>query len=284
MSDLQAQLSRDLTEAGLPNAGREAERIVAAAQRQGRGWVQIARDMVARRLQGEPLAYLTGVEEFMGVTLMAAPGALAPRAETETLGYAALAALQRCDQDRPRLIDMCCGSGNLACALAQRMPGIQVWACDLTDACVGLTRRNVEQLGLQQRVQVVQGDLFSGLDAPSLHGTVDVIVCNPPYISRSKLSDASASLLLHEPREAFDGGPYGLSIHQRVIREAQKFLRPDGVLLFELGLGQDKQVRQLFERSKSFFELQTYQNDAAQVRAISARMRAPSNDNHDRPL
>jgi release factor glutamine methyltransferase len=216
-------------------------------------------------------AYLSGRRRFMDVELLVDRGALVPREETELLGNTALDALRACGP-APRVIDMCCGSGNLACAIARRMPGAQVWASDLTDGCVSLARRNAVHVGVADRVTVRQGDLFEPLRG--LEGSIDAIVCNPPYISQGKLASAAAALLEHEPREAFDGGPYGLSIQQRVIRDAPAFLRPGGVLLFEIGAGQERQVRMLFERSRQYEAIQSFANAAGEVRVMSGSRRA----------
>jgi release factor glutamine methyltransferase len=144
-----------------------------------------------------------------------------------------------------------------------------VWASDLTDACVSLARKNAAHTGVAERVSVVQGDLFSGLK--DLVGTIDLIVCNPPYISQAKLAGERAGLLANEPREAFDGGPYGLSIHQRVVREALPFLKPGGWLLFEVGLGQERQVKMLFDRTRAYEDMRTVANAAGEVRVIAGR-------------
>lgn len=197
-------------------------------------------------------AYRSGRIEFMGVSLLAAPGALVPRHETEILGRTALRLLKE-RGPTPRAIDMCCGSGNLACALAVQLPSLSVIAADLTDGTVELARRNVAQLNLGDRVQVLQGDLFSALAPLSAPPpVVDVVVCNPPYISTGRLEKDRALLLEHEPREAFDGGPYGLSIHQRVLKEALPFLAPDGWVAFEFGAGQERQLELLFGRAKAY--------------------------------
>ena len=204
---------------------------------------------------------------FMNVELLVERGVLMPRAETELLGATALELLP----ENARIIDMCCGSGNLACALASRAPNARVWASDLTAACVTLARRNAAHVGAEERIHVVQGDLFAGLQGLGLEGTIDLVVCNPPYISQAKLAGERAVLLENEPREAFDGGPYGLSIHQRVVKEALPFLKPGGWLLFEIGLGQERQVRLLFDRTRAYQDLRMVANAANEVRVVGAR-------------
>ena len=97
------------------------------------------------------------------------------------------------------------------------------------------------------------------------------MVCNPPYISQAKLAGERAALLENEPREAFDGGPYGLSIHQRMVKEALPFLKPGGSLLFEIGLGQERQVKMLFERTRAYEDIRTVANAAGEVRVVAAR-------------
>jgi len=268
LDDVTAILSRS----GITGAGAEASRIVQAAQTSAQSdHATVALAMANRRAAGAPLAYVIGHEMFMGVELIVAEGALAPREETELLGNTALAALRSSGSAAPRVIDMCCGSGNLACAIAHHLPTARVWAGDLTDGCIAVTRRNVEHLGVSDRVVVAQGDLFAGLAGFGLEGSIDAVVCNPPYISQGKLATDRAVLLEHEPREAFDGGPYGLSIQQRVIKEALPFLCTGGILLFEIGLGQERQVKMLFDRAKAYEDIRLVANAAGEVRVVSGR-------------
>jgi release factor glutamine methyltransferase len=206
-------------------------------------------------------AYAGGRTVFMGLELIVAPGALVPRAETELLGQTAVETLRSMAVAAPRVIDMCCGAGNLACAIAMAIPEARIWACDLTDGCVDVARRNVDHHGLRERVSVHQGDLFSALAGEALAGTIDLIVCNPPYISDKRLEGDRSHLLALEPREAFAAGPYGLSIHMRVVKDAPRYLRPGGMLLFEVGAGQDRQVTILFGRDKSYENIRVI-NDA----------------------
>lgn len=274
MTALHDDIAAILRGAKIANAVAEADRIVRAAQSSNpTGHEDEARKIAGRRAKGVPLAYAVGHQMFMGVELIAAEGALAPREETELLGNSALEVARASGSAAPRLIDMCCGSGNLACAIAIHLAGAKVWASDLTDGCIAVTRRNVMKLGIADRVVVAQGDLFAALAGFRLEGTINVVVCNPPYISQGRLATDRAELLEYEPREAFDGGPYGLSIQQRVIKEALAFLRPGGTLLFEIGLGQDRQVKSLFDRAKAYTDIRSVANVAGEVRVVSGRKR-----------
>ncbi|MEP7245943.1 MAG: HemK/PrmC family methyltransferase [Gammaproteobacteria bacterium] len=219
-------------------------------------------------MTGDP--YVQGSTRFMGVELVIAPGALVPREETELLGRTAVELVAGVD-GKPRLIDMCCGSGNLACAIASHDSRVRVWASDLTDGAVAVARANVEKLGLRDRVTIVQGDLFAPLSGLGLEDTIDVIVCNPPYISSGKLEKDSADLLSHEPREAFDGGPYGVSMFQRILRGASLFLKPGGRLLFEIGAGQERQVSLLFTRAQCYEPVVAMLDAAGAPRVIVGR-------------
>src|SRR4051812_19973411 len=147
-------------------------------------------------------AYAKGIVSFMGVDLSVGPGALVPRDETELLGQTAATALATLPNATLRMIDMCCGVGNLSCALAARFPNLRSWASDVSESCVRLAQENVRRMQLEARVEVHQGDLFGSFAGRGLEGTIDVIVCNPPYISQKRLESECAELLVHEPREA----------------------------------------------------------------------------------
>jgi release factor glutamine methyltransferase len=275
MSVLLNEITTILGCGGIVDAVGEAAQIVQAANSStSSDHDKAAREMAIRRATGVPLAYVTGHKIFMGVDLIAAEGALVPRVETELLGYVALDVLRSSDLTSPVVIDMCCGSGNLACAIAHFHPSARVWASDLTDSCIKISRRNAEHVGVSDRVAVVQGDLFAGLAGLGLEGLVDVIVCGPPFISQTKLATESAWLLEHEPKEAFDGGPYGLSIQQRIVKEALPFLKSGGLLLFETGLGQERPAKMIFERTKMYEDIRLFENANGEVRVISGRKRS----------
>jgi release factor glutamine methyltransferase len=202
--------------------------------------------------------YARGYQTFMGLKLRIQPGVLIPREETELLGETACDLLKGIEY--PLVIDMCAGSGNLACALATRIPGVRVWAADAFPECVRLTELNVNDLGLQHQVQVSHSDLFEALRGRGLENTVDLVMCNPPYIPSSRLDSRSSWLLESEPRGAFDGGSYGIDIMSRVVRDAPAFLRENGVLAFEFGVGQHQLVRRLLDSTKAYDSIRMISN------------------------
>lgn len=207
--------------------------------------------------------------KFMGLMFDTTADVLVPREETEILARAALGLID--ELDAKRVIDMCCGAGNLGCAIAHHKPGIKLWASDLTDACVALARRNVAKHNLGDRVEVHQGDLFGGLAALKLEGSIDVVVCNPPYISSGRLAGDSKHLMDEQPREAFDAGPYGFAIHKRVIQDAPTYLRNGGWLVMEIGLGQEKQIDSLFKRVKRYEEPKLFHDANGAPRSMAAK-------------
>ena len=211
---------------------------------------------------------------FLGLELFVVPGALVPRPETELLARVAIAELARSGDVPLTVVDVGCGSGNLACALASRLPRARIFALDIADAAVDVTKRNAVRLGLHERIDAHVSDLFAALPS-ELEGLVDAVVTNPPYISTSKLDGERAALLAHEPREAFDAGPYGLALHQRIATEAQRWLRPGGLLACEFGLGQDRQLRTVIDRARGYEGLTFHENEAGAPRALTTRRLRP---------
>lgn len=212
---------------------------------------------------------------FMNMDFELGPSVLVPRAETELLGTVCVDRLTQ-GPVAPVVIDMCCGCGNLGIAVANHVADAQVWACDLTPETVDVAWRNVMRFGLQARVSVVQGDMFENIRNIGLENRVDLVLCNPPYISSSRLEADRAHLLENEPREAFDGGPYGISIHQRLIREAPDFLKPGGWLAFEFGEGQERQAAAMISRARVYGPAQFILDPSGTPRVALAMKLAPT--------
>lgn len=227
-------------------------------------------EIVARRLAGEPLAHLTGRQRFMGIDFLASADALVPRKETELLGNLALGKVLAAGP-AARVIDLCTGSGNLSIAIAVRAPGSDVHAADLAPEAVALARRNAELIGVADRVSFGVGDLFDALPRDQLAGTVDVVMCNPPYISSAKVSAMPDEISNYEPRLAFDGGAFGLNIIGRLLKDAPAFLKPNGWLCFEVGKGQGPYWSKALARNVSYADIETATDAAGDIRALAAR-------------
>lgn len=197
------------------------------------------REAVKRRAEGQPLQYVTGEMAFRHLVVRVVPGVFIPRPETETLAEEGLAFIR--DIESPLVIDLCTGSGAVACSIAQEHPGARVWATDLSALAVETARCNAERLGLFDRVNVFEGDLFAPLEAgesrQELLGKVDLVISNPPYIPSGDLPDLPPEVLGFEPHLALDGGPDGLDVARRIMEDARAWLRPGGLLAMELDEG-----------------------------------------------
>ncbi len=280
---LMTAIQNILMSGGVDDPVAESERILAETRdlELADMWER-AVSMARTRASGVPLGYVLGRQRFMGVEIEVNPGVLIPRNETELLGWEAVARLREVRGAHgmdAHVIDMCCGSGNLACGIAHAIPGAEVWASDLMDDCALLAKRNAKRLGLGGRIHVASGDLFKPLAAMGA-SACDLIVCNPPYISSHRLNRDRQDLLSHEPRQAFDGGPYGLSIYQRLVHDAASFLLTGGWLLLELGVGQATSLDLLLQRSGYYDRIELVPDPQGEARVAAARRGPAITDGH----
>ncbi|MGQ0652029.1 MAG: N5-glutamine methyltransferase family protein [Betaproteobacteria bacterium] len=235
------------------------------------------RELIELRRSGVPLAHLTQRQFFLGLELIAGGEALIPRKETEILGRAALAKLQALSSAGGQggaeltVIDVCTGSGNLALACAWYRPNARVFGSDITPEAVDLAQRNADRLRLASRVEFRRGDLLEPFDNDAFLGRVDLLSCNPPYISSAKLGTLDPEIGRYEPRAAFDGGAFGVSILMKLLKQAPRFLRRGGWLAFEVGLGQGPGLLRQLERNAAFAAVEAHRDAAGEVRAILAR-------------
>ena len=200
--------------------------------------------LVARRACHEPLQYLLGEMEFCGLLLELGPGVFIPRPETEALVDRALALGP---PEGATVLDLCTGSGAVACALGVRRPGWTVWAVERAGLAADCARANVRRLGLDGRVRVREGDLFEPLRESVSAGAVDLVVANPPYLAAPVLPALPVEVRDWEPRDALDGGPDGLDVIRRLLGQAPEWLRSGGGLLVEIGEEQGPAARALIE-------------------------------------
>ncbi len=231
------------------------------------------RAYIDKRLAGIPLAHLTQRQQFMGVEFIVGPDALVPRKETELLGYAALEIVDQIlsEHKTARVLDVCTGSGNLALAMAKKRPDIAVFGADLSSDAVNLAKKNAAYMGLGSRVEFCVSDLLESYESPEFYNSIDLLTCNPPYISSGKLESMLGEIIEHEPSMAFDGGPFGIKILSKLIQEAPKYLNKNGWLAFEVGLGQGEPMLKRLERNNDYKKLKAIKNENGEVRAIVAQ-------------
>lgn len=259
------------TAAGLPKSAEMATKLPLPELTEAQKNVLL--DLIKQRLDGTPLAYITGRQNFMDIELLCDRRALIPRKETEILGQKALHLSLKIAEDGQKLniIDVCCGAGNLGLALASHNSNAHVYATDLSEEAVELTQENISFLNLNHRVKAKQGDLLSAFETNEYLEKIDLIVCNPPYISSAKVPKMDTEISAHEPVLAFDGGAMGINLIQRLIREAPKFLTTPGWLIFEIGVGQGAFISRLCERSQLYKQVEAVSDDLGNIRVILAQ-------------
>jgi len=227
------------------------------------------RGLLDLKKTGIPLAHLTQRQNFLGLEFFAGPDALIPRKETEILGRAVLAKLKLLAEERGQLmvVDMCTGSGNLALAYAYHEPAARVYGSDIAGEAVTLARRNALQMGLHERVNFLQGDLFAPFESGAF-SKCDILSCNPPYISTAKVAQMHHEISRFEPGVAFDGGPYGISVVSKLVKNAPRFLKPSSWLAFEVGLGNGDIFARQLQKNPAFCEVETHTDTVGNIRAI----------------
>ena len=188
--------------------------------------LELTDSVVERREKGEPLAYILGRREFYGLDILVTPAVLIPRQETELL----VDTILELGRDRPgiTIADVGTGSGAIAVAAAVNLPGSHIHATDSSDAALRVARDNCRMHAVDDRVDLVQGDLLDPLHVP-----VDVIASNPPYIMTDELAGLGREIG-REPVEALDGGPDGLDVIRRLFHQAPPALNPGGSMLVEI--------------------------------------------------
>lgn len=191
--------------------------------------------MIERRLHGEPLQYIIGVQEFMGLPFRVNEHVLIPRQDTEVLVEQVLGVIKGRELEKPEILDMCTGSGAIGVSLAFERPDAQVTMADISTEAISVAMDNAQLNGVFQRCTFVTGDLFDALPGWK---KFDVIVCNPPYIKSDVIETLQPEVRDHEPRRALDGGKDGLTIYRRIAKEAGAHLVSHGVLALEIGYDQ----------------------------------------------
>lgn len=231
-------------------------------------------DIIQKRKQGVPWEYILGEAHFMGNLFICTPDTLIPTDETRVLVNAALESIREKEahDNNLILIELGTGCGNIASTLAMHTKHIKILASDISPAAVAVAKKNIDKYKLVDRISLFCGDLFLPFQTMGYEGTIDFVVCNPPYIPTASLDKLSPEIIDHEPRVALDGGPYGIDVFRRLIADSLTMLKSEGMLFFEIGERQEKLAARLIEKNGGYEDL-VYFRDEGKIRALRAKKR-----------
>ena len=270
---------RKLRDAGFPDetAGRDARELLGFCL--GKDGLRLLLDLdeplspsqaaqfveMTDRLAGrEPMAYITGRQEFAGLDIPIVPGVLIPRRDTMILLEQALARIPR--HEAVHALELGCGSGAVIAALATERPLLTGMAIDVDPLAVSLTKENLRRFGFSERIRVAQSVWFDGIDRAERFG---VIVSNPPYISTAEMSDLDQSVK-KEPETALWGGDDGLDAYRRILPQAYKALDRQGWCLMEIGWRQGAAVSSMFQAA-GFVRVDVIQDEGGRDRVVAGQ-------------
>ncbi|MCR5810940.1 MAG: peptide chain release factor N(5)-glutamine methyltransferase [Lachnospiraceae bacterium] len=221
---------------------------------------ELYKTLIERRCTREPLAYILGKWDFMGLEFRVSSDVLIPEQDTENLVEEVMKEV--CDGDR--ILDLCTGSGCILLSLLHYSNGSTGVGTDLSEDAVAAARKNACRLGLSDRSDWRTGDLFEALKPGE---RFDIIVSNPPYIRRETIGELAPEVRIHEPRMALDGGEDGLDFYRRIIPGAADHLVTGGMLFLEIGYDQAEQVSTLMEDA-GYYEIRTIKDYGGNDRIV----------------
>jgi len=229
-----------------------------------------------RRIQGEPIQYILGKTEFMGLEFRVSPEVFIPRPETEILVETVIKLVHRLQSTvhSYNIVDLGTGSGCVAISLAKFLPNTKISALDISHPALEVAKENARLNKVE--INFIQSDLFNTVDCRL--STVDLIVANPPYIPTKEIL-ALQPEVRYEPRLALDGGKDGLDFYRRIIKEVPRFLRKGGLLVMEMGFGQGPEIKNIFQKAGNLeiIELVKDYNDIERVIVIMLNSNGQAN-------
>ena len=230
--------------------------------------LQLISQALKRRINGEPIQYILGKTEFMGLEFKVTPKVLIPRDDTEILVEKVISLVKENKAlSNPKILDLCTGSGCIAVSLAKFIKNAKVVAADISQDALDIAKENA--LLNNVKVDFIQSDLFNSADLVTLC-PCDIIVSNPPYVKEDEIQDLEPEVR-HEPEIALNGGGNGLNFYSLIIVQAHKYLKNGGFLVLEIGFGQNEEIRGLFESSKNFKVIETVKDYNNIDRVLVAR-------------
>ncbi len=223
------------------------------------------RDVVKRRSQGEPVAYILGKKDFYGHTFNVGPGVLIPRPETELLVERAIQWIKKNAISSPKILDLGCGTGCIGFSIAKEIPGAKIISVERSPEAFSYAKKNAEALGLSDQIELINSDVK---DLKFAEQTFDLILANPPYID-SNDTNVDADVRKFEPAEALFSDNEGLSDLTNWSDQAGRWVKPQGFVGFEMGYKQGSKMRAHFEKNK-FFNIEVMKDLAGHDRHILA--------------
>lgn len=224
-------------------------------------------DCIIRRKSHVPLQYITGEQEFMGLTYMVNKDVLIPRQDTEIL----VEEVMRHLHDGMSILDMCTGSGCILLSLLRYSNDCTGVGVDISEDALRVARENAEKIlgvkAMERQVVLMQGDLFRALEKLDERYKFDIIVSNPPYIKTSVIESLMPEVREHEPRLALDGRDDGLVFYREIIAEADRFLARGGMLFFEIGYDQGEEVCRMM-REAGYIDIEVIKDFAGLDRVV----------------
>ena len=231
------------------------------------------RSFISRRLNREPAQYITGKTGFMGLDFKVTPATLIPRPETEQLVEIALKNLKAFTiDDGPVIVDLCTGCGCIAVAIAKLMADCRIYATDISLKAIDVAQENTRTHGVEGRIEFLSGDLYEPLKALDLVAKVQLILSNPPYVSKKDMAALPPEVGEHEPASALYGGLDGLESIRGVIDGSVELLVPGGSLIMEVGYNQGEEVLRL-ARGAGAFEEARVEKDLAGIERVLVAMK-----------
>jgi release factor glutamine methyltransferase len=235
--------------------------------------IELLKELLRSRLSGVPLAHLTGRQHFMGLDYILNKGLYIPRKETELLAKTAIETLSNDFSANTNVIvlDLCTGIGTVALAIAHYCINTQVMGSDIYEPAIEAAKINAQHFKLENRADFFHADLFDPFENLNLKDKTSLIVSAPPYISTVKVKQMAEEIANHEPEEAFDAGPFGLSVFNQLISVAPEYLSNNGYLIFECGLGQGEFLASRINKNSRYGEVTQICDENGNVRVLKAK-------------
>ena len=220
---------------------------------------------VKRLILGEPLQYITGLQEFMKLNFLVTKDVLIPRSDTEILVEEVIKIAE--NVQNPVILDLCTGSGAIAVSLAKYVKNVHICAVDISPKALEIAKKNAELNGVKNNIEFIEANLFDKIKDKKF----DIIVSNPPYIETDTIKTLSKEVQ-NEPKIALDGGKDGLDFYRKIADNSYKYLNRQGYMCLEIGYNQKIAVRKILENKKRYVNINCIKDLCGNDRVITAQI------------